>query len=92
MMLFIFNTANLIVLMFCIWITLSDEIVTGISGTLGFSIVGLSAAMNFFKAMHHFEKVDAPETGLLVGLSIVCVWIVARVFYWHRKGGHRGAH
>lgn len=76
--------------MFCIWITLSDSVVTGISGTLGFSIIGLSAAMNFFKGIHHFEKVDAPETGMLIGLAIVCVWIVARVFYWHKKGGRHG--
>ncbi|WP_260427245.1 MULTISPECIES: holin [unclassified Burkholderia] len=88
----IFILANLVVLAFCIWIAVTDAIATGWWGTVGFSIIGISAAVNVLKPISMLPVIDMPETLMLVGLAIVCVWVVARVAYWHKKGGHRGAH
>ncbi|MBR8083068.1 holin [Burkholderia vietnamiensis] len=92
MMVTIFYLANLVVLLFCMWIAVTNVFVTGWWGTLGFSIIGLSSAVNLFKPLRMPSAIDMPETLMLVGLAIVCVWIAARVAYWRKKGGHRGAY
>ncbi|WP_186259170.1 holin [Burkholderia gladioli] len=81
----IFFAANLVVLLFCIWISLSDDIVTGWWGTLGFSVIGLASALNTVKPLRHVEAIDVSETMLMCGLAIVCIWVMARKFYWWRK-------
>lgn len=90
MMVTIFVLANLVVLVFCVWISITDAIATGWWGTLGFSVSGVAALGNLLKPIRMVAVIDIPETTMLVGLAIVCVWIVARVFYWHKKGGRHG--
>ncbi|WP_333986733.1 holin [Burkholderia cepacia] len=90
MMVTIFYLANLVVLLFCMWIAVTNVFVTGWWGTLGFSIIGLASAANLFKPVHMPSAIDMPETLMLAGLAIVCVWILARVVYWHKKGGRHG--
>ncbi|WP_244254356.1 holin [Burkholderia vietnamiensis] len=63
---------------------------TGWWGTLGFSIIGISSAVNLFKPMRMPSTIDMPETLMLVGLAIVCIWIAMRVAYWRKKGGRHG--
>ncbi|MGS1071534.1 holin [Burkholderia glumae] len=84
-MLTVFFITNVVVLMFCIWISISDGVTTGWWGTIGFSIIGLASALNIFKEMRWAGSVDGPETLLMIGLSIVCVWVMARRAYWWRK-------
>lgn len=89
----IFVLANLIVLAFCIWITVTGEIVTGGWGTLGFSIVGLAAMANLVKPIRMAATIDIPETTMLVGFAIVAVWITVRkIYWWAKEHKHNGAH
>lgn len=90
MMVTVFYLANLVVLLFCMWIAITNVFVTGWWGTLGFSIIGIASAVNMFKPMRMSAAIDMPETLMLVGLAIVCVWIMVRVAYWRRKGGRHG--
>ncbi|QJP71281.1 holin [Burkholderia glumae] len=82
----IFVATNLVVLMFCAWIALSDEINTGVWGTLGFAVVGMSAMVNLIKPIRSPELIDTPETTMLIGMSIVIVWALARKVYWWKRG------
>lgn len=86
----IFVMANLIVLAFCIWITVTDAISTGGWGTLGFSISGLAAMANLVKPIRMASTIDIPETAMLVGFAIVAVWIMVRKFYWWHKEHKHG--
>ncbi|WP_244127261.1 holin [Burkholderia vietnamiensis] len=86
----VFYLANLVVLLFCMWIAVTNVFVTGWWGTLGFSIIGISSAVNLFKPMRMPSTIDMPETLMLVGIAIVCIWIAMRVAYWRKKGGRHG--
>ncbi len=90
MMFTVFYLANLVVLLFCMWIAVTNVFVTGWWGTLGFSIIGISSAVNLFKPMRMPSTIDMPETLMLVGIAIVCIWIAMRVAYWRKKGGRHG--
>ena len=90
MMVTVFYLANLVVLLFCMWIAVTNVFVTGWWGTLGFSIIGISSAVNLFKPMRMPSTIDMSETLMLVGLAIVCIWIAARVAYWRKKGNRHG--
>lgn len=88
----IFVMANLIVLVFCMWITVTDAVATGGWGTFGFSIVGLAAMANLVKPIRMASTIDIPETAMLVGLAIVAVWIMVRKYYWWKKEHQHGVH
>ncbi|RQS88081.1 holin [Burkholderia seminalis] len=92
MMVTIFVLANLIVLAFCIWIAVTDAIATGWWGTVGFSIVGISAAVNVLKPIRMLPAIDLPETMMTVGTAIVCLWVMGRKAYWWTKGHNHGTH
>ncbi|QTP32828.1 hypothetical protein B7759_01406 [Burkholderia glumae] len=85
-MLTVFFIANVVVLMFCIWISVTDGVATGWWGTIGFGTVGLGAMLNLLKSLKLAHTIDGPETLLMVGLAIVCVWVSVRKAYWWRKG------
>lgn len=82
----VFFIANVVVLMFCIWISVTDGVATGWWGTIGFGTVGLGAMLNLLKSLKLAHAIDGPETLLIVGLAIVCVWAAVRKAYWWRKG------
>ncbi|MBR8393342.1 holin [Burkholderia cenocepacia] len=92
MMVTIFVFANLIILAFCIWIAVTDAIATGWWGTVGFSIVGISAAVNVLKPIRMLPVIDLPETMMTVGTAIVCLWVMGRKAYWWTKGHNHGTH
>ncbi|KVF08996.1 MULTISPECIES: hypothetical protein [Burkholderia] len=92
MMVTIFVLANLVVLAFCIWISVTDAIVTGWWGTIGFSTIGIASAVNVMKPIRMLSVIDMPETLMMVGMAIVCTWVMARKAYWWHKGHKHGTH
>ncbi|AOJ31427.1 holin [Burkholderia metallica] len=86
----IFVLANLIVLLFCIWITVTDGISTGWWGTLGFSVIGVAAMGNVLKSVRMVTAIDMPETVMMVGVAIVCLWVMGRRAYWWKKEHKHG--
>jgi hypothetical protein len=89
-MISIFVLANLVVLAFCVWISVTDAIATGWWGTLGFSVSGVAALGNLLKPIRMAAVIDMPETTMLVGIAIVCVWVMARKVYWWKKEHKHG--
>ncbi|WP_176399091.1 holin [Pandoraea sp. PE-S2T-3] len=88
----LFIAANVVVLAACIWVALSDEMSTGLWGTTGFALIGLSAAINLFKPIWAREAIDGPEILMLVGMAVVGIWMMVRKAYWQSKGGQDGTH
>ncbi|KUZ35285.1 hypothetical protein [Burkholderia territorii] len=89
----IFILANLVVLGFCIWITVADSISTGWWGTLGFSVIGIAAAVNVVKPIRMLSVIDMPETMMACGMAIVCMWVLGRkAYWWTKEHKHNGAH
>ncbi|MDN7654305.1 holin [Burkholderia multivorans] len=86
----IFVLANLIVLAFCVWIAVTDTISTGWWGTVGFSTIGIAAAVNVLKPVRMMPAIDPPETLMMAGMAIVCLWVMWRKAYWRNKEHKHG--
>jgi hypothetical protein len=53
-------------------------------------VSGVAALGNLLKPIRMAAVIDMPETTMLVGIAIVCVWVMARKVYWWKKEHKHG--
>ena len=61
-----------------------------VGGAPSVSIIGIAAAVNVLKPIRMLPATDLPETLMMVGMAIVCLWVMARRAYWWTKEHKHG--